>query len=118
MIGKKVGDVFTLSSGGIQDRTAEILSIDSKYVHRFQECLNQFQVRFPDRGDLQQVRLARQHNSDNQQLDISRILEILWTSTTTMLCKRWAFIVPNQHHLTFWLTPNCADLFQTMSLAD
>ncbi len=77
MIGKKVGDVFTLSSGGIQDRTAEILSIDSKYVHRFQECLNQFQVRFPDRGDLQQVRLARQHNSDNQQLDISPILRSL-----------------------------------------
>ena len=55
MMGKKVGDTFVLAEG-IQDRIGEIRKIQNKYVYRFQDCMGQWQVRFPGLPDIQVVR--------------------------------------------------------------
>jgi tetratricopeptide (TPR) repeat protein len=77
MLGKRPGDTFSLSMAGIQERTAEVVAILSKYVYRFQDSMNQFQVRFPTREDLQQVRLATEGSEDNEQLDPTPIFASL-----------------------------------------
>jgi tetratricopeptide (TPR) repeat protein len=76
MLGLRVGDSFTLSSAGVQDRSAEIVEIVSKYVFRFQDSMAQYQARFPERHDLQQVRLLREGGSEDE-LDLSPILASL-----------------------------------------
>ena len=48
MLGKKKGDSFFLRKNGLQDRTATIQEIHSKYVYRFNECFENFESRFPD----------------------------------------------------------------------
>jgi tetratricopeptide (TPR) repeat protein len=55
-LGCKVGDTVVLSSGAVQDRTATVCGIVSRYVFRFQDCMSQFQVRFPNTSTCQVVR--------------------------------------------------------------
>ena len=76
MLGLRVGDTFTLSSAGVQDRSAEVVEILSKYVFRFQDSMAQYQARFPERHDLQQVRLLREGGGE-EDLDLSPILAAL-----------------------------------------
>src|SRR5262249_19522938 len=40
MLGKRVGENFTLAEG-VQNRTAQIREILSKYVYRYRDCMNQ-----------------------------------------------------------------------------
>ncbi len=47
MLGKKCGDSFCLREDGIQDRTATIQAIHSKYIYRYSECFENFESRFP-----------------------------------------------------------------------
>ncbi|MHC4617287.1 MAG: tetratricopeptide repeat protein [Planctomycetota bacterium] len=47
MHGKKQGECFYLVKDGIQERTATIKNVVSKYVYRFNDCLNEFENRFP-----------------------------------------------------------------------
>ncbi len=47
MMGCKVGDCFLLTQDGLQDRSAKIEKIVSKYVYRFNDCLEEFERRFP-----------------------------------------------------------------------
>lgn len=77
MMATKPGDTFSLSAVGIQARTAEVVSILSKYVYRFRESMNQFQVRFPDRPELQQVRLTREGSEPDEQPDLAPIFASL-----------------------------------------
>ena len=75
MMGKKVGDSFILASG-IQDRFGTIIEIQNKYVYRFNDCLGQWQIRFPDLPYVQSVRLSQQTNeSGTPEPDFSAILK-------------------------------------------
>ena len=56
MMGKKVEDTFVLAPG-IQERTGEIKAIQNKYVRRYQDCMGQWQVRFPESPVVQVVKL-------------------------------------------------------------
>lgn len=74
LLGKKVGDTFLLSPPGIAQRTGEIRRIESKYVYRYQDCLESFQVRFPTDADFEMVRVARQDGLGvSQSMDFSAV---------------------------------------------
>ena len=47
MLEKKRGEHFYLIKDGIQERTARIKNVFSKYVYRFNDCLEEFENRFP-----------------------------------------------------------------------
>ena len=47
MVGEKKDERFYLVKDGIQERTATIKSVISKYVYRFNDCLNEFENQFP-----------------------------------------------------------------------
>ena len=73
MLGKKVGEQFTLAEG-VKNRTAEIKEILSKYVYRYQDCMGQWQVRFPGTRDIQMVRIgAKVDASGPESLDFTAI---------------------------------------------
>ncbi len=56
MMGKNVGGAFVLAPG-IQERIGEIKAIQNKYIHRYQDCMEQWQVRFPESPIVQVVKL-------------------------------------------------------------
>ena len=73
ILGKKVSEQFTLAEG-VQNRTAEIKQILSKYVYRYQDCMGQWQVRFPGTRDIQMVNIgAKVDESGLKNLDFSAI---------------------------------------------
>ena len=75
MMGKKVGNTFLLAKG-IQDRIGEIKAIQNKYVHRYQDCMGQWQVRFPSLPGFQAVRVVQKTgDSGGAELDMSAILK-------------------------------------------
>lgn len=76
MLGLNVGDTFDLSSPGLQTRRARVIKIVSKYVFRFQDSMEQYQARFPDRSDLQRITFASEDGPEGQ-LDIAPILASL-----------------------------------------
>lgn len=77
MMGKKVGDTFVLASG-IQDRIGRIKSIKNKYIYRFQDCTDQWQVRFPDTPFLQAVSIpVKSDDSGKSEPDFSVIMKSL-----------------------------------------
>ena len=77
MMGKKVGDKFVLAKG-IQDRIGEIKAIQNKYVHRYQECMKQWQVRFPELPVVQAVKLTEKPGKSGEpELDLSPIFQSL-----------------------------------------
>jgi len=47
MLEKKRDEHFDLVKDGIQERTATVKNIFSKYIYRFNDCLNEFESRFP-----------------------------------------------------------------------
>ena len=74
MMGKKVGDTFVLAKGAIQDRVGEIKAIQNKYVHRFQDCMGQWQLRFPEMPVVQAVKLPEKiGESGDLEIDTSVI---------------------------------------------
>jgi tetratricopeptide (TPR) repeat protein len=75
VIGKSIGEKFILAEG-VQNRTAQILDIQSKYVYRYQDCMANWQVRFPSSRDVQVVKLGSTvDQSGKEQADISVIKE-------------------------------------------
>ena len=77
MMGKKVGDSFSLAQG-IQDRIGDIKQIQNKYVYRFQDCMGQWQVNFPELPYLQSVRIPQKTgDSGEPEPDISVILKFV-----------------------------------------
>ena len=78
MMGKKVGDTFVLAESAIQDRIGEIKEIQNKYVYRYQDCMKQWQVRFPELPVVQAVKLPEKPGkSGERELDLSTILQSL-----------------------------------------
>ncbi len=74
---KKVGDSFVLAKG-IKDRIAEIREIRNKYVYRYQDCLEQWQVRFQGLTDVQVIKgVPKETGSDESEPDISIILDLV-----------------------------------------
>ena len=78
MMGKKVGETFVLAQG-IQDRIGEITKIENKYVHRFQDCTGQWQIRFPELlQDMQLVKIPQNTGKSGElEPDISAISEYI-----------------------------------------
>ncbi len=70
--GHKVGDLVVLSNAGIQPRQVRIRDVLHKYIHRFRNCMNQFQVRFPGGSACQLV-----HVGSDDDFDPSPILQSL-----------------------------------------
>src|SRR5260370_42077043 len=58
LIGKSVSDSFLLARGLVTSRAAKISHILNKYVYRFQDCILNWQKRFPELPDIQSVRMA------------------------------------------------------------
>ncbi|MFO0847148.1 MAG: hypothetical protein U0871_01125 [Gemmataceae bacterium] len=58
LAGRSVGEVAVLSDAGLQPRTAIVLEVAHKYVFRFRDGLDQFQVRFPGATGCQLLRLG------------------------------------------------------------
>lgn len=70
LFGKVVGDTVALAPGRVSDRPATIKQILSKYVYRYQCCMNELQLRFPEATELQAMHLPRQASGE---LDISEL---------------------------------------------
>ena len=78
MMGKKVGDTFVLAESAIQDRIGEIKEIQNKYVYRYQECMKQWQVQFPELPVVEAVTLPEKPGKSGEpELDLSPILQSL-----------------------------------------
>ncbi len=76
LLGKHIGDEFSLASG-VQERTGEVISIIPKYVFRFQDCISQFQIRFPNRGDIQRFQVTPEKAAAPTDIDIQPIVQAL-----------------------------------------
>ena len=70
--GRRVGDTVTLSDSGVQTRTATLHVALHKHVYRFQDCCDQYQIRFPGGSAIQVVRVGT-----GDQFDPSPILKTL-----------------------------------------
>jgi len=58
LMGKRVGETFVLAHASMADRQALIKKILPKYVRRFQDCMNELQVRFGPTAMLQSVHVG------------------------------------------------------------
>ena len=75
LIGKQVGERFTLAPSSISQRVATVVQILNKYVYRYQDCMGQWQVRFPEMPAVESFHMKRRE--DDQQIDISEILKAI-----------------------------------------
>jgi hypothetical protein len=66
LLHKKVGDDVTLSPQSLQPRVVKIKAVLSKYVYRYQQVLQNFQVNFPHANTIQMLKVM-----DGDELDIS-----------------------------------------------
>jgi tetratricopeptide (TPR) repeat protein len=71
--GKKVGDLTVLAESTIQNRKALITGILSKFVYRFQDCMENFQLRFPEEHGFQMVRVGTTDESGVTTYDFSAV---------------------------------------------
>lgn len=58
LMGKRVGDTFILARASMANRQAQVKKILPKYVRRFQDCMNELQVRFGPTAMLQSVHVG------------------------------------------------------------
>jgi tetratricopeptide (TPR) repeat protein/DNA-binding PadR family transcriptional regulator len=58
LMGKRVGDTFVLARASLSNRQAQVKRIIPKYVRRFQDCMNELQVRFGPTAMLQSVHVG------------------------------------------------------------
>jgi tetratricopeptide (TPR) repeat protein len=58
LMGKQVGDTFVLARASLSNRQAQVKKIIPKYVRRFQDCMNELQVRFGPTAMLQSVHVG------------------------------------------------------------
>jgi tetratricopeptide (TPR) repeat protein len=78
LLGKKAGDTFTLARGTVQPRLARIEEITSKYVYRYQDCLGEWQIRFPDLPEVESIRLQKKTDAPGEpEYDLSPLLKSL-----------------------------------------
>lgn len=70
MLGRKTGETFVLAQGAVQDRTAKIKHVVSKYTYRFQDCMGQWQLRFPTTRAIESVPIVK---GEGETYDLSTI---------------------------------------------
>jgi tetratricopeptide (TPR) repeat protein len=77
--GKRVGESFTLAEGKFVGfgRTGVVRQVLSKYVFRYQECITQWEIRFPDSPEIQMFRLSAAKPADGEQPDFAPVIEAL-----------------------------------------
>jgi hypothetical protein len=77
--GKRVGESFTLAEGKFvgYGRNGVVRQILSKYVFRYQECITQWEIRFPDSPEIQMFRLSAARPAEGEQPDFAPIIEAL-----------------------------------------
>jgi tetratricopeptide (TPR) repeat protein len=56
-IGRRSGEVVSLTDG-LQPRRVELVRVVHKYTHRWQQCMDEYQLRFPHRNEVQSLRLG------------------------------------------------------------
>lgn len=72
LYGKRIGETAVFAEGQVSKRTAVVKDIVSKYVFRYRDCMNQWQLRFPDTPEVEVVRVKPDPNSEA--LDLSALL--------------------------------------------
>jgi tetratricopeptide (TPR) repeat protein len=68
LMGKHVGDTFLLAPG-IIDRRGRILQIVPKYVRRYNDCGDRWQIRFPEEPMVEAVRLGSTEEQIRQNVE-------------------------------------------------
>ena len=69
LIGKKVGEEFTLGESPIQPRTAEITGILHRFAYRFQDSMSSWQTRFPEDPLIQMFKLPDKEKLTKEDLE-------------------------------------------------
>lgn len=64
LAGRRAGESVVVSDGGIQPRTVTVREVVHRYVYRFRDCLNQFQLRFPGASAIQLVHVGGEGGFD------------------------------------------------------
>jgi tetratricopeptide (TPR) repeat protein/predicted nucleic acid-binding protein len=72
--GKKVGDKVTLSVGSFGNRSGTIRAILSKYVFRYQDSMQNWQIRFPDAEGLESIKVMRTNKEGKEEFDPSPLI--------------------------------------------
>lgn len=76
LIGRHRGERITVTKGHAQDRVVRVIDILDKHVHRFQDCMSQWQVRFPNEPDFEMIRVARGDQTGDLKLEpIIKVLD-------------------------------------------
>ncbi|MFO0850785.1 MAG: hypothetical protein U0871_19845 [Gemmataceae bacterium] len=70
--GHSVGDTVVLSHSGLQPRSAVIRQAFSKFIHRFHDCRDRYQLRFPGGTAIQMI-----HVGSGDEFDPSPIIQSL-----------------------------------------
>jgi tetratricopeptide (TPR) repeat protein len=87
LMGKKVGDEFILTSGERSPRAGIVREAIHKFVYRLNDCMQQWQVRFPNDPSLELMRTAHRLQG-GQEPDLRPIFERLdrdWDHKHTFL---------------------------------
>jgi tetratricopeptide (TPR) repeat protein len=74
LIGHKVGERIVLAKGSISERAATIKAILNKYVYRYQDCLRNWQFRFPETRQIESVKVMHVSKEGKEQVDLSAML--------------------------------------------
>jgi tetratricopeptide (TPR) repeat protein len=73
--GKRKGDSFLLTEPGPRSRGAILKQLLSKFIYRYQDCLQSWQVRFPDEPGVEMIRLPPPESlTGNPEIDLAPIL--------------------------------------------
>lgn len=59
LLGRRIGDTIVLAKGSVQDRRACILQVLPKYVRRFQDSMEQLQIRFGPASGVESLRIIK-----------------------------------------------------------
>lgn len=81
LLGRKEGDEIVLNPSAIQDRMITIESIVHKYIFIFNDILERWQIRFPDRLQVQQVRERNISDSTSVEVPFASILRMAQTNS-------------------------------------
>lgn len=74
LMSKKIGERAVLAHGAVADRTATVREILSKYVFRYQDCMVNWQLRFPDSHSLESVQVMQISKDGKEEFDLSRVI--------------------------------------------
>ena len=74
LLGKRLGENFVLADATVRNRMATVRQVLSKYVFRFRDCMNQWQLRFPLSSGVESVTVVKRVG-EREEYDLSVIEE-------------------------------------------